>query len=632
MCHKGTVRVPVSVLTLLLAASLTGWAQQSPDWRKVGGQAVQLSLASPATGSVDRVWYSPDGAVLYARSSSGKTFQTNNFENWTPADNVTPPEPLQTSGVVRSPEPGGVRYVTASGAPYRTYALGRYLARSDDGGRSWANLTSFRGQSVIGAGQHDLAISPVNSEQLVVANSYGVWRSMDGGLTWAGLNQFLPNLSVRRILSTQNGSSGTRSYVEGLGVVELPPGGSVWQPVPSITLQAEAVLTQEYSQAVKADVTAFGQSSDGSTVYVGSADGRLWVSHDSGRTFDATPVPAGTNGRVERIIVDGGTRKELALAVLSGTGAHVLRTTNAGAFWDRLDQNPGLSPAYAVAADWQAGAIYVATDKGVFYSRTDLENAVTNPVAWQNLTDKLPAARATDVRLDPAGVQLYIALDGYGLWAAMAPHRMQSVRIVNAADFSVRAAAPGSLLSILGARVNGVAGGGLNYPILAAQDSQTQIQVPFEAVGPNVALALQTAGGNLRINQPVQPVSPAILVSHDGVAEIVDADTNLPVDGRNTAHSNGRIKIMATGLGRVRPDWPTGQPAPLQNAPAVVASVRAYLDGVPLQVTKAILAGGYVGFYEIEVQLPAITNAGTSELKISADGQESNKVQIVIEP
>ena len=60
--------------------------------------------------------------------------------------------------------------------------------------------------------------------------------------------------------------------------------------------------------------------------------------------------------------------------------------------------------------------------------------------------------------------------------------------------------------------------------------------------------------------------------------------------------------------------------------------VRAFLDGVPLQVTRAALAGGYVGFYEIEVQLPAITNMGTSELKISADGQESNKVQIVIEP
>jgi len=633
VCHKGTVRVPVLILALGLAMALTGWAQ-SPDWRKIGGQSVQLSLASPATGPVDRVWYSSDGSILYARSNSGLTFQTSDFENWTPALNsVPPPEQPPVSGPVRAPEPGGLRYKTPSAAPYRTYALGQQLSRSDDGGRSWTNLTAFHGTPVIGPWQHDLAVSPVNGDQLVVANGYGVWRSMDGGLSWAGLNQFLPNLPVRRILSSQSGTAGTRVLVYGVGAVELPPGGSVWQPVPSIAMQVEAMQMDRYSKMVQATVTAFGQSTDGSTVYIGSMDGRLWVSNDSGQTFRSTPqVPAGTNGPVERIIVDSGSRKDLALAVLSGTGPHVLRTVNGGNFWDSLDANQPLAPARAVAADWAAGAVYVATDKGVFYSRTDLENAATDPTTWQNLTDKLPAARAVDVLLDPAKIQLYIALDGYGLWAAMAPHPMRNVRVVSAADFSTRPAAPGSLLSVFGVHVSNASAGGLTYPVLAAQDTQSQIQVPFEAVGPNVALALETSSGNFRVTQAVQPVSPAILVSRDGVAEIIDADTNLPINGANTAHSNGRIKIMATGLGKVRPDWPTGQPAPLQNSPAVVANVRAYLDGVPLQVTKAALAGGYVGFYEIEVQLPSVTNVGTSELKISADGQESNKVQIVMEP
>lgn len=630
VCHKGTVRVLVLILTLGLATGLSAWAQQSPDWRKVGGQAVQLSLASPATGPVDRVWYSADGAILYARTSSGKTFQTTDFENWMPVDNITPPDVSQVSGIVRAPEAGPVRYVAVSAAPYRIYSLGRHIARTDDGGRSWSNLTSFRGQAVIGGAQRDLTVSPANTDQLVVANAYGVWRSMDGGLTWAGLNQFLPNLPVRRILSTQSGTTGTRAFVDGVGAVELAPGNTVWQPVVSIAMQAEASQLDTYTQAIHAEVTAFGQSADGSTVYAGAADGRLWVSTDSGRTFRDTRAP--TSGRVERIIVDGGTRKDVALAVLSGQGPHVLRTTNGGQFWDSLDASTDFPSAYAVAADWSAGAIYVATEKGVFYSRTDLENAVTNAVSWQNLTDKLSPARATDVRLDPAGVQLYIALDGYGLWAAMAPHRMQSVRVVNTADYSLRPAAPGSLLSVFGARVNAASAGGLNYPVLVAQDSQSQIQVPFDAVGPSVNLALETAAGSIRVTQQVQPVSPAILVSRDGVPVLVDADTNLPVDGRNAAHSNGRIKIMATGLGRVRPDWPAGQPAPLLNAPTVVAGVRAFLDGTPVLVTGARLAGGYVGFYEIEVQLPAITNAGTSELKISADGQESNKVQIVIEP
>ena len=68
------------------------------------------------------------------------------------------------------------------------------------------------------------------------------------------------------------------------------------------------------------------------------------------------------------------------------------------------------------------------------------------------------------------------------------------------------------------------------------------------------------------------------------------------------------------------------------NPPAVAAAVKVLLDGMPLQVTSATLAPGHIGFYVVEVQLPAISNAGTSELYISADGQESNRVQLVIEP
>jgi uncharacterized protein (TIGR03437 family) len=51
-----------------------------------------------------------------------------------------------------------------------------------------------------------------------------------------------------------------------------------------------------------------------------------------------------------------------------------------------------------------------------------------------------------------------------------------------------------------------------------------------------------------------------------------------------------------------------------------------------VQVTRAALAPGYIGFYLIEVQLPALVNAGAAELYIAADGQESNRVQVVLEP
>jgi uncharacterized protein (TIGR03437 family) len=64
----------------------------------------------------------------------------------------------------------------------------------------------------------------------------------------------------------------------------------------------------------------------------------------------------------------------------------------------------------------------------------------------------------------------------------------------------------------------------------------------------------------------------------------------------------------------------------------VVAGVRTYLDGNPVTTSGATLAPGYVGFYLVEVQLPLVSNYGTMELSLSVDGQESNRVQIVIVP
>ena len=43
---------------------------------------MELALPSLATGAVDRVWYSPDGSSLYAKTASGRVFQTADFEQW----------------------------------------------------------------------------------------------------------------------------------------------------------------------------------------------------------------------------------------------------------------------------------------------------------------------------------------------------------------------------------------------------------------------------------------------------------------------------------------------------------------------------------------------------------------------
>jgi uncharacterized protein (TIGR03437 family) len=629
VCHKGTIGGAALLCALAILGAPSSQGQIRTEWRRIGSPAVELDLASPATGPVDQVWFSADGSQLFARTLSGRIFATVDYENWNAVELAPQPPATVLASVSRLPDLNA-RVLAMAASPRRVYALGGNLFSSEDGGSSWTNLTQYKSSSVVGAGQHSLAVSPVDPEQLVLANDFGVWRSVDGGLSWSGLNRSLPNLAVRRIVATPSGASGARVQAQGMGSLELPPGGSIWFPDanPAPTPTDDARLMRQYSAMTGAQITAVG--SGGTTVYAGANDGRIWVSLDSGATFRLSRDEVA--GPVERIFVDG-TEPRVALAALGGNGAHVLRTTSSGSIWDDLTANLPAAAAHGVTAERASGAVYVATDQGVFYATTDLENATFPTINWTNLTTTLPAAAAMDVRLDPAGVQLYIALDGYGVYATAAPHRLRNLRIVSAADFSTRAAAPGSLLSVMGGRVSAAHGGSLNYPVLSAADGQSQIQVPFEAVGPNVSLSLETNNGPVTLGLPVKPVSPAIFVGSDGAPMIYDADSGLPLDTRNTAHSNGRIQILATGLGKVRPEWPINMLTPANNPPVVVAGVKAYLDGAPLEVSQATLAPGYPsGFYLVEVQLPAINNLGTSALYLTADGQESNRVQIVIEP
>ena len=117
-----------------------------------------------------------------------------------------------------------------------------------------------------------------------------------------------------------------------------------------------------------------------------------------------------------------------------------MRTINAGegGFWDDLTADlPDTAVAHDVVADREAGAVYLATDRGVYLAHEDLEAA--GPAAnWTLVSGNLPAARATAVELDRSKSQLYIAVEGYGVYAAPAPHRAQTLRLVNAADFSTR--------------------------------------------------------------------------------------------------------------------------------------------------------------------------------------------------
>jgi len=605
---------------MLLALAAPLWAQTSPqttlDWHHLGGYSIEQGLAAPAGGRVDAVWFA--GTQLLARTASGQIFQTADFETWQAVKAAEPK--FSATDAAHLPEPGA----TARSLPADSghiYALGDNLYRSEDGGVSWHNLTAFEGRSVVGGGLTGVAVSALDPQHLAVSNRYGVWHSTDGGLSWAGLNDTLPNLPVNALLAPAEGATLPRIEAPD-GWAQLSPARDRW------LLQNDAAASDQadrsrYGALLKAEITAAGAR--GENVYAGSSDGRIWFSRDGGATFSESARLLAA-GRVERFFVD----PDAPRIALAAAGGRVLQTANGGLFWNDITGNLPEARVHGVSADREGSAVYVATDQGLFWARADL-NAATPPAAWTALSAGLPTPRAVDVRLENNNNQLFAALEGYGVYAVPAPHRAHVWRVVNAADLSQRAAAPGSLLSIQGGKVQSARAGDLTFPVLAAAVSGSQIQVPFEATGAALALNMESDSRRVTLGFPLKTLSPAIFIGSDGAPVLVDADTGLTLDAANTAHSGARIQVLMTGLGKVRPEWPTGVPAPPANPPAVAAGVQAFLDGTAITVTRATLAPGYVGCYLVEVEIPAIVNAGPAELYITTEGERSNKVTIHLE-
>jgi uncharacterized protein (TIGR03437 family) len=611
-----------SATLLVLAGALIASAQTTlPDWRRVGSTTLDLRLASPAGGPVDRVWHA--GGALYLRTASGSVYQTTDYETWKPAPGVEPPATADPAPL-RLPEPV-TRWRNADARKGRMYAVGADAWRSEDAGAHWENMTAFRGNSILGDTLADVSAAPDNPDDVVVAGKTGVWRSLDGGQSWVGLNTGLPNLTVRKILATPSGSQPLRIALRSGEALWRAGEKTGWQVTPeSAMLLAEAARRLEVAQATSAEINAVTQSGD--VVYAGSTDGRLFATSNGGRSWRMFPIPAG--GIVEAVATDARDPMFAVAAVTQKDRGRVLRTANGGVFWDDISDSAALSPVHGVAADKASGAVYAATSKGVWMTYAPASGA---PAVWLALNAGLPEAVAFDVKLSEGAHQLYAALDGYGVYATLAPHRLRDPKVVSAGDLAARAAAPGALLTVIGRSVESARAGDQTMPVLSSTAAQAQIQVPFAASGSRLSIVLTANGSTTTADVPLQRVAPAIFVDTNGSPLITDAESGLLLDASSPVKPNGRLQILATGLGRVRPEWQAGVAAPLQDSPTVVAPVRVFLDRQPLQVTRAILAPGYVGFYLVEVQVPDLLDNGTVELYLEVDGQESNRVKLYTE-
>lgn len=614
--HLG--RTLIGAIALGLAAGAVQGA--AAGWTLLGDHALAAGLAGPRGGGLPFVGFTADGSRLTVVTGSGRGWASSDQgSNWQQLENLDAALLFRLERTdAASPE--GV--TVAVRHPYRAgwlYGLGQDLFLSQDDGAVWTALTNEAEQPMIGARPSAIAFDPADPERVFVATEAGLWRSADGGLSWVSLNAALPNFPSGRFRELGPGAPPIFD-ADGVGPALLPGGAQRW-------ILAE--VAQGGGSPASASVV-FERFLDTGDLQVAPARpdrGPLTALAVSGG--GELPVPGGRP--VADLWLDPQSPLA-AVAVFAGAeGPRVFRTVDGGLLWDDLTANLPAGEIRSVVASSDGDAVYVGGEAGVFYASVALDAPAPNN-GWEAVTDDLPAAPVSDLFLSARTGRLYVAVEGFGVYRRRAPDVLRSMKLLNAADLSTRAITPGGLLTLLGSAVGRATINGLPAPVLLSTEEESQIQAPFNTrAGTGATVELATPQGARTLNFPVATLAPAIF-TEDGEPLILDAGTGRLLDLMRPARPGSRILILAAGLGAVDPVWPAGVAAPLEAPPAVVAPVRAYLNGAEIEVHSATLAGGYIGAYWVEAELPTALQGGSGSLIIEAGANRSQAVRLLLAP
>jgi uncharacterized protein (TIGR03437 family) len=307
--------------------------------------------------------------------------------------------------------------------------------------------------------------------------------------------------------------------------------------------------------------------------------------------------------------------------------------------------------------------------------------SVLNPsgtaLAWSTY---LGAGSVNAVALDSTGnvsaTGLNIAVNGPAMSGSVgvlkiapgaSPLDVPANAIVNAASYAPGLPLPGGLASVflrglnisstmlgtgsplptklagLSIRVDGVPAPILAVAPLASGMQQINFQVPFESTTNNVEIRYQ---GSSTFASP-QTAGPGIFIMSDGTPAIQHSADYSLVTPSNPARPGETILVYATGLGRVSPLVASGVAAsgatPVAAPPCSVGAIYA-VPSMPENafgsISYAGLTPGFVGLYQLNIQLAKTLQAGTVQFSIKdllcdlfqpADLLQSNTVNLPVQ-
>ena len=242
-----------------------------------------------------------------------------------------------------------------------------------------------------------------------------------------------------------------------------------------------------------------------------------------------------------------------------------------------------------------------------------------------------------------------IALIVYAVTCAAQIPQINPGGIVNGASFAVGTpVVPGSIASVFGSNFGSTTSGitlrmnGMVAPLLSVSSHQINFQVPWELTGQPQASVTVTLGGvtSVPVTAQLATYSPAIFsVNSSGQGAVLISNSS-DIAGFDGTFSNSRpversefISIYCTGLGPVTYQPDTGAraavvPPSSSPIPATVTFTFPGNDSRSVPAKFSGLAPGFVGLYQVDVQIPEVFPGGKALVSLNVGGAVSNQVSI----
>lgn len=202
-------------------------------WRTLnqGDNWVAMStLLPPAQGNVSAVAVSPvdETQVLFGTSTgfilrTGNALEATEETEWV----ATRPRPGYMTGLTFDPVEKDTVYAVYS--QFNTAAGQSHIYRSHDGGRTWAGIDGEGDTGIPDIPVFTVLVDPVDNQRLYAGTDLGVFLSVDGGARWArDSNPFAAAPTEALVIERGGGQPYLYAFTFGRGVwrTALPGGGA----------------------------------------------------------------------------------------------------------------------------------------------------------------------------------------------------------------------------------------------------------------------------------------------------------------------------------------------------------------------------------------------------------------------